>query len=280
MAEYIGDFKKGATIKVKFNTQTLSDVPITFAGTPQVAIYKDSVVQFTTGVTQPTIDYDGVTGLHYMVIDTTGADYEVGKDYEIVVTQGTVDGQSVVGKIVKTFSIENRNTDANVTQISGDSVAADNAEAFFDGTGYGGTGNTIPTVTTLTNLPSIPANWLTATGISNGAFTSAKFAAGAFDAVWTVTTRTLSSYGTLVADIWNHATRTLTAFTDSSGVTTLLSRIIGTLASGTHQPQSGDAFARIGANGAGLTAIGDTRMANLDATVSSRATQTSLDTVD
>ena len=35
-------------------------------------------------------------------------------------------------------------------QISGDATAADNAEAFFDGTGYAGTNNVIPTVTTLT----------------------------------------------------------------------------------------------------------------------------------
>src|SRR5580765_8257099 len=35
-------------------------------------------------------------------------------------------------------------------------------------------------------------------------------------------------------------------------------------------PQTGDSFARIGAAGAGLTALGDTRIANLDATVSSR----------
>jgi hypothetical protein len=34
--------------------------------------------------------------------------------------------------------------------------------------------------------------------------------------------------------------------------------------------QTGDSFARIGAAGAGLTALGDTRVANLDATVSSR----------
>jgi hypothetical protein len=37
-------------------------------------------------------------------------------------------------------------------------------------------------------------------------------------------------------------------------------------------PQTGDAFARVGAAGAGLTALGDTRIANLDATVSSRST--------
>lgn len=55
------------------------------------------------------------------------------------------------------------------------------------------TAGTLTTVTDLTNLPSIPANWITATGITDGAFTAAKFAAGAFDAVWTVTSRTLSS---------------------------------------------------------------------------------------
>lgn len=43
---------------------------------------------------------------------------------------------------------------ANVKQLSGDATAADNAEAFFDGTGYAGTNNVIPTVTTLTNAPS------------------------------------------------------------------------------------------------------------------------------
>lgn len=47
--------------------------------------------------------------------------------------------------------------------------------------------------------------------------------------VWAVTTRTLSSFGTLVADIWANATRTLSAISDSSGVTTLLSRIASAL---------------------------------------------------
>lgn len=50
---------------------------------------------------------------------------------------------------------------ANVVQISGDTTAADNAELFFDGTGYAGTNNVIPTVTNLTNAPT--AGDLTAT---------------------------------------------------------------------------------------------------------------------
>lgn len=38
----------------------------------------------------------------------------------------------------------------NVVQISGDATAADNAEAFFDGTGYAGTNNVMPSVTNVT----------------------------------------------------------------------------------------------------------------------------------
>jgi len=43
---------------------------------------------------------------------------------------------------------------ADVIKLSGDTTAADNAESFFDGTGYAGTGNTIPTVTAVTNAVS------------------------------------------------------------------------------------------------------------------------------
>lgn len=112
---------------------------------------------------------------------------------------------------------------ANVTQISGDATAADNAEAFFDGTGYAGTNNVIPTVTTLTNPVTagtvsdktgygLADNAITAAKINDGALTAAKFASGAFDAVWSV------------------ATRTLTAISDSAGITTLLSRLTSTRA--------------------------------------------------
>ena len=65
--------------------------------------------------------------------------------------------------------------------------------------------------------------------------------------VWGHATRSLTTFGTLVSDIWSHGTRTLTAISDSAGITTLLSRIIGTLAAGTHEPQTGDSFARLGA---------------------------------
>src|SRR3990167_6384375 len=56
------------------------------------------------------------------------------------------------------------------------------------------------------------------------------------------------------------------AVTCAAGVMVLAS--VGTAATST--AQSGDAFALIGAAGAGLTALGDTRLANLDAAITSR----------
>lgn len=47
---------------------------------------------------------------------------------------------------------------SDVVAISGDTTAADNAEAFFDGTGYAGTGNVIPTVTLVTTLTTYTGN--------------------------------------------------------------------------------------------------------------------------
>lgn len=52
-----------------------------------------------------------------------------------------------------TYTVSNK-VDANVINISGDATAADNAESFFDGTGYAGTNNVMPVVTTLTNVPN------------------------------------------------------------------------------------------------------------------------------
>ena len=63
---------------------------------------------------------------------------------------------------------------ADVVSISGDTTAADNAEAFFDGTGYAGTGNVIPTVTTataVTTVNGLAANVITAASLATDAGT-------------------------------------------------------------------------------------------------------------
>lgn len=100
---------------------------------------------------------------------------------------------------------------ANAVQISGDSAAADNAEAFFDGTGYAGTNNVIPTVTAVTN------------GVT--------LAASAVQAIWDALTSaltTVGSIGKLLVDNINAtissrlASASYTAPLDAAGTRTAL----------------------------------------------------------
>ena len=68
---------------------------------------------------------------------------------------------------------------ADVTAISTDTAAADNAEAFFDGTGYAGTGNTIPTVTTVGSVSgNVGGNVAGSVGSVSGAVGSVTGAVG------------------------------------------------------------------------------------------------------
>jgi len=59
--------------------------------------------------------------------------------------------------------------DAN--RISGDATAADNAESFFDGTGYAGTNNVIPLVTAVTTVNGLAANSVNASALATDAVT-------------------------------------------------------------------------------------------------------------
>jgi hypothetical protein len=72
------------------------------------------------------------------------------------------------------------NIKADVLAISNDTTAADNAEAFFDGTGYAGTGNVIPTVTSVT---SVASGGITAASIATGAIDADALAADTVDEI-------------------------------------------------------------------------------------------------
>lgn len=114
----LGNFKVGDTITYRFNTRKADGSPITFAGTPVISIYKDSVTETTDGVVL-TVDYDSRTGFHQVTIDTSinSTFYVSGKDYDIVVTSGTVNSISVVGTKLSTFSLENRFLNRALTEV-------------------------------------------------------------------------------------------------------------------------------------------------------------------
>jgi hypothetical protein len=115
------------------------------------------------------------------------------------------------------------------------------------------TGVTIPTVTTVGTLTTYTGN----TPQTGDAF--ARIGAAGAGLVALGDTR-IANLDAAVSS------RSTYAGADTSGVGTLLTRIPGIV-----QAQTGDAFARLGAAGAGLTALGDTRIANLDTPVSTRS---------
>jgi hypothetical protein len=124
--------------------------------------------------------------------------------------------------------------DVNQKAISDDTTAADNSEAFFDGTGYAGTNNVIPTVTTLTGHTPQTADHTA--GIADIP-TVAEFNARTLpSADYVVTTDTIAGV-TLVATttavtndvgitqagadkVWSTAARTLTASTNFNDIST------------------------------------------------------------
>jgi hypothetical protein len=206
--KYIGDFEKGQIIRIKFNTFSQAIVPTTPSVNPTVAVYKDSATEITvTGITQPSVDYDGKAGFHELVIDTSDAVYEVGKDYDVVFTSGIVDGKDLTRTILRTFSVENRNTDANVIRIAGQTASAA-APVTFPASLANET--TVANRATQTSVNAIPTNPLLTTDsrlnnldttissrMPSGNVTIGGYAVGQDPAtlVWNATTRTLTAFG-------------------------------------------------------------------------------------
>jgi hypothetical protein len=87
----------------------------------------------------------GSTGLYYL--DVSAA--ELNDDLSVIQVKS-----SSAGAITQVLLFRTTLGDVNVGAISGDTTAADNAESFFDGTGYAGTNNVIPTVTNVTAISS------------------------------------------------------------------------------------------------------------------------------
>lgn len=114
----------GGTVYFTFPTQSLAGVKTTLSGSPVVAAYKNgSTTQSTAGITL-TVNYDGVTGLNHVAVDTSadGTFYADGSEIELVITTGTVDSISVVGETVASFVMGPQQAD--VVEINSSAAAA------------------------------------------------------------------------------------------------------------------------------------------------------------
>lgn len=208
-AGYVGNFKVGDVVRFKFNTSAASGVPTTIGNSPALAVYlPGNDTEITTGVTL-TVDDDSKTGTHECIVDlASGYAADTGNN-SIVFTAGTVGVVSLVGSVAGEFGVRFDPSDVrawlggavptpnvtgvpivddkyllgtiyatpataglmdvNTKQISADATAADNAELYFDGTGYGD----IMVRTTIATLASQVSFTITAGSADDGTYVGA-----------------------------------------------------------------------------------------------------------
>lgn len=290
----------GDTIYRKFTTVGFNGIPTTLAGTPVVSVYKNGLTAESTAGVTLTVDFDGRTGLNHVAIDTS-ADatfYADGNHYDIVVTTGTVNGNSLVGYKVGDFDLSALATDiATAVWSAGTRTLTAIADStgittlltriaqaiLFDGSGYVKSApQTSVTLAANQDVRNVTGSVSGSVGSVTGSVGSVSGDVGgdvigsvgsvvadvgitqtAADKVWTSAARTLTSYGTLVADVvsgvWSAGTRTLTSLGTvvadvwSAGVRTLTASL---------DPTAAQIRTELDSN--------STKLANLDATVSSR----------
>lgn len=104
MAKYFGDYRKGTTVYLPFNSNGADGASITLTANGTAKAYIDGgTAEITTGVTLIE-DHDLITGRHFISVDTSGAGFTVGSDVDVAIDATTVDGKTVNAWVGK-FSI-------------------------------------------------------------------------------------------------------------------------------------------------------------------------------
>jgi hypothetical protein len=165
------------------------------------------------------------SGMYYLDLTAT----EMTADTVAIIVKTSTSGAKTTPIVI--YPEEAGDVRSDVVQLSGDSTAADNAEAFFDGTGYAGTNNTIPTVTNVTNM--VTANTTQISGDSVAADNAESFFdgtgyAGTNNTIPTVTsvTNIVTANATQISGDSTAADNLESAFDGTGGVT--LSVTLGT----------------------------------------------------
>lgn len=106
---YLGDYRVGKTVRKMWSSNAIAGESITLATNGTIQVYKDGGVSQSTAGVSFTEDFDSLTGVHLVVIDTSadGTFYSAQSDFEVVVAGATVDGKAINSPLFS-FSIENR----------------------------------------------------------------------------------------------------------------------------------------------------------------------------
>ena len=99
------DYAPNQTLDFKFALTSTAHMPEQIVG-GAVVVYKDNeTTEITAGITY-TADFDGKNGLNNVRIEATTANgYASGSSYYLVMSAGTIGGNSIVGSVVGEFTI-------------------------------------------------------------------------------------------------------------------------------------------------------------------------------
>jgi hypothetical protein len=193
-----------------FNTETNAQKAIR---TFNESVYKTDVVVNSTANTTTAVDLqdfldaqapnDSTVGMLYAWEDSTG-ELEYFRVQSMTGRLATVEAWPAGGALSAAVAANDKlwpvqHVDINVTAISDDITAANNAESFFDGTGYAGTNNTIPTVTTLTGHTAQTGDSFARLGAAGAGLTAVSLAATGLDAVTLSEPSAVPVWGTVTA---------------------------------------------------------------------------------
>lgn len=224
----LGTFAEDDTIHFLWTTVDSAGEPVTRSTDGTVSVYKDNgTTQSTAGVTDAE-DFDGLTGVHAVTIDLSAdAFYATGSNYIVTINGAVVDGVTVNAPIAY-FTIQNeymRGTDGAALASAWTSTRA----GYVDKLNVSGT---------LAHSDAANTYKADVSGLATSAELGALETHG--DSAWATATG-FSTHS--AADVWSSATRTLTAATNITST------------GGTTVPQTGDAYARLGApTGASVSA--------------------------
>lgn len=176
MSRHKNDFLPGATVRIPFNTSASDGSSVTIATNGTVRVYKDGgTTEITTGASLVE-DFDGITGIHFAVIDTSAdANYTAGADYDVAIVNNTIDGKSVSAWI-GSFSLGRRTYSTPVVGLAQAGASgsvtlpatASATDSFYNGafvTVASGTGagqsRMISGYTGSTKVATVDPNWTT-----------------------------------------------------------------------------------------------------------------------
>jgi hypothetical protein len=138
MSLYLGDFNPGDTVRFLWNSNSSTGASITRATNGTISVYQNlDTTQSTSGVTD-TEDFDSLTGVHAVAIDTSsdGTFYAAGRDFAVVLSGASIDGETV-NAVIAQFSLRNRS--GNLTHVAGSSVSTSSAQIGVNVVNAGGT---------------------------------------------------------------------------------------------------------------------------------------------